>query len=361
MRRFLLLILVMISTTLAQAERIKDLARIQGVRPNQLLGYGLVVGLDGSGDQTAFTVQSLSSMLSQLGITLPPGTNLQVKNVAAVMVTAMLPAFSKPGQGLDVTVSSLGTAKSLRGGTLLLTPLKGADGRVYAMAQGNLIVGGAGASAGGSKTQINHLSAGRIPSGATIERSVVTSLGDAEFVYFELNSTDFGNAKKVSAAINRKFGEGSARAVDGRVIQVAAPAEMDARISHVAEIEDIPIEVTLGSAKVIINARTGSVVLKQNVRLEKSAVAHGSLTVTINSTPTVSQPGPLSNGQTVVVEQADIQIKQDGGGLAIIPDGAKLEDIVKALNALGATPQDLVAILQALKAAGALHAELEVI
>jgi flagellar P-ring protein FlgI len=301
---------------------------------------------DGSGDQTTqtpFTVQSLMSMLSQLGITLPPGTNLQLKNVAAVMVTAMLPAFAKPGQALDITVSSLGNAKSLRGGTLLLTPLKGADGRVYAMAQGSLLVGGAGASAGGSKAL------------------VATSVGEGEFVNFELNTMDFSATRKVSEAINRRFGQGSARAIDGRVVQVYAPIEMDERINHIAEIEDIPIEIAVGIAKVIINARTGSVVLNQSVRLEKSAVAHGSLSVTINSTPTVSQPGALSGGQTVTGEQADIQIKQDGGGLAMMPGDAKLEDIVKALNALGATPQDLVSILQALKAAGALHAELEVI
>lgn len=364
MRRLILCLILTLATTLVHAERIKDIARVQGVRPNQLLGYGLVVGLDGSGDQTTqtpFTVQSLTSMLSQLGITLPPGTNLQLKNVAAVMVTAMLPAFAKPGQGLDVTVSSLGNAKSLRGGTLLLTPLKGADGRVYAIAQGNLLVGGAGASAGGSKTQINHLSAGRIPSGATIERLVATSLGEGEFVNFELNALDFGATRKVSEAINQRFGQGSARAIDGRVVQVISPVDIDERITHIAEIEDIPIEFGMSMAKVIINARTGSVVLNQSVRLEKSAVAHGSLSVTINSTPTVSQPGPLSGGQTVTGEQADIQIKQEGGGLALIPDGAKLEDIVKALNALGATPQDLVSILQALKAAGALRAELEVI
>jgi flagellar P-ring protein FlgI len=364
MRRLFWCLVLTAVASLAHAERIKDIARVQGVRPNQLLGYGLVVGLDGSGDQTTqtpFTVQSMVSMLSQLGISLPPGTNLQLKNVAAVMVTAMLPAFAKPGQGLDITVSSLGNAKSLRGGTLLLTPLKGADGRVYAIAQGNVVVGGAGASAGGSKAQINHLSAGLIPSGATVERAVASPLGEGEFVYFELTTTDFSTARKVSEAINQHFGQGSARAIDGRVVQAIAPREVDERVAHIAEIEEIPIEITTGSAKVIINARTGSVVLNQSVRLEQSAVAHGSLSVTINSTPTVSQPGPLSGGQTVVGEQADIQIKQEGGGLALVPGGAKLEDIVKALNALGATPQDLVAILQALKAAGALRAELEVI
>jgi flagellar P-ring protein FlgI len=349
--------------SLAQAERIKDVASVQGVRPNQLLGYGLVVGLDGSGDQTTqtpFTVQSLATMLSQLGINLPPGTNLQLKNVAAVMVTATLPAFAKPGQGLDVTVSSLGNAKSLRGGTLLLTPLKGADGRVYAMAQGNVIVGGAGASAGGSKTQINHLSAGRLPGGATVERSVASPIGEGEFVYFELNQTDFSTARKVADTINMRMG-GKARALDGRVIEVRAPQTDEARVALIADIESMPIEVTAASARVIINARTGSVVMNRSVRLEASAIAHGSLTVTINSTPMVSQPAPFSKGETVVTEKADIELKQEGKGVALVPGGAKLEDVVKALNALGVTPPDLVSILQALKVAGALRAELEVI
>lgn len=355
---------VLLTVGSAYAERIKDIATVQGVRPNQLLGYGLVVGLDGSGDQTTqtpFTVQGLVSMLSQLGITLPAGSNLQLKNVAAVMVTTMLPAFARPGQSLDITVSSLGNAKSLRGGTLLLTPLKGADARVYAMAQGNLIVGGAGASAGGSKTQINHLSAGRIPAGATVERAVPSSLEQGDFVYFELNSTDFGTARRVASAIDARLGSGTAHALDARVVQVRAPRESARRVGLIADIENIPIEIISASAKVIINARTGSVVLNQSVRLEPSAVAHGSLTVTIASTPLVSQPEPLSQGQTVTTEKADIQIHQEGHGVALVSGGAKLEEVVKALNALGVTPADLVSILQALKAAGALRAELEVI
>jgi flagellar P-ring protein FlgI len=357
-------LLLALAASTAHAERIKDIATVQGVRNNQLIGYGLVVGLDGSGDQTTqtpFTVQSMNSMLAQLGVNLPPGTNLQLKNVAAVMVTANLPAFAKPGQALDVTVSSMGNAKSLRGGTLLLTPLKGADGQVYAMAQGNLAVGGAGAAAGGSKTQINHLSAGRIPSGATVERAVANAFGEGEFVHFELNTTDFGLAKRVAETINAEYGGGLATALDGRVIRAYAPADSAERVGFIAAVENLGVEVGVAPAKVIINARTGSVVMNQAVRLEQSAVAHGNLTVTINSTPVISQPAPLSQGQTVVTEKADIQVKQEGTGVALLPGGARLEDVVKALNALGASPQDLVAILQALKAAGALRAELEII
>ena len=300
-------------------------------------------------------------MLSQLGINLPPGTNLQLKNVAAVMVTASLPPFAQPGQSLDVTVSSLGNAKSLRGGTLLLTPLKGADAQIYAMAQGSLLVGGAGAAAGGSKTQVNHLSAGRIPAGATVELAVASPLGQGEYVYFELNATDFSNARSLAETVNARLGAGSARALDGRVIQVLAPETNEARVALIAEIENLEVDATVAAAKVIINARTGSVVMNQSVRLEPSAVAHGNLTVTINSSPVISQPTPFSAGETVLTEKADIEVKQDGAGIALVEGGAKLADVVKALNALGATPQDLVSILQALKAAGALRAELEVI
>ncbi|MEQ1515623.1 MAG: flagellar basal body P-ring protein FlgI [Usitatibacteraceae bacterium] len=347
-----------------QAERIMDLANIQGVRANQLMGYGLVVGLDGSGDQTTqtpFTVQSLTNMLSQLGVQLPPGTNLQLKNVAAVIVTASLPAFAKPGQAIDVTVSSLGNAKSLRGGTLLFTPLKGADGQIYAMAQGNVIVGGAGASAGKSSVQINHLSAGRVPAGATVERAVNSPFAQGDVISLELQTTDFSTALRLVDAINASFGLPLAQAVDGRVVQVVAPASANDRVAFMARLENIDIERVIPSAKVIINARTGSVVMNQMVMLERCAVAHGNLSVTINSTPVISQPSPLSQGQTVVAEKADIQLKQEGGNLVMMEAGAKLADVVKALNALGATPQDLVAILQAMKVSGSLRAELEVI
>ena len=348
----------------AGAERIKDIASIGGVRTNALIGYGLVVGLDGTGDQTTqtpFTVQSIQSMLSQMGVTLPPGTSLQLKNVAAVMVTAQLPAFAQPGQTLDITVSSLGNAKSLRGGTLLLTPLKGPDGLIYAMAQGNVAVGGAGASAGGSKTQINTLNAGRVPAGATVERIVPTAVGEEGTITLELRDGDFSVAHQVADAVNRKFGETLASAQDARTIRVRAPAGPSARVGFVAELENLPVEASAPAAKVIINARTGSIVMNQAVTLEACAVAHGNLTVTIQSDPQVSQPGPFSNGQTVVTEKTQIEVKQDKSPLMALSSGARLTDVVRVLNTLGATPADLLAILQAMKSAGALRAEIEVI
>ena len=352
----------------AHAERIKEIASMQGVRTNQLLGYGLVVGLDGSGDQTTqapFTAQSVNSMLSQLGIQLPPGVTPQLRNSAAVMVTTQLPAYARPGQPIDVTVSSLGNAKSLRGGTLLLTPLRGADGQIYAIAQGNVIVGGAGASAGGSKVQINHLSAGRVPGGATVERAVASTALTGQTMRLELTQTDFTLAGKVAAAINKALGtEGApalAQALDARVIEVQLPPEADKRVPFLALLENVEITQDLPSPKVVVNARTGSVVMNQTVTLAPSAVAHGNLSVTISSTPVVSQPGAFSQGQTVVAEKADIQIKQDGGAVIKLEGGAKLTDVVKALNTLGATSGDLIAILQALKAAGSLKAELEII
>jgi flagellar P-ring protein FlgI len=367
-RHALTAVLVCVLLTLAMAEahatRIKDLAGFSGVRSNQLIGYGLVVGLDGSGDQTTqtpFTVQSLTTMLTQLGVNLPPGTSLQLKNVAAVVVTASLPPFAQPGQNLDVTVSSLGNAKSLKGGTLLMTPLKGADGNVYAIAQGNVAVGGAGASAGGSKTQINHLSAGRVPAGATVERGVPTVLGESGIIQLELHRADFSTASRMAEVINQKNTGQPARALDARTVAVSLPADPLERVAFLAALENLPVTDAIGAARVLINARTGSVILTQAVRLEPCAVAHGSLSVTISSTPEVSQPNPLGLGQTQVTNKTDIQIKQDGSQLIHLKGGADLGEVVKALNLLGANPQDLMAILQAMQAAGALKAELEVI
>lgn len=349
----------------AEAARLKEVATVQGVRSNPLVGYGLVVGLDGTGDQTTsapFTSQSLNAMLQQMGVTVPPGTNMQLKNVAAVMVTAQLPPFAQPGQTIDINVSSLGNAKSLRGGTLIATPLKGADGQIYALAQGNLIVGGAGASAGGSKVQINHLSAGRVPEGATVERSVPTPLNQGDTLQLDLNSHDFNTAREVVRAINGRMGENTAWAVDGRVVRVRMPEAPGSRVAFMADIENLNIDIAPPAARVVINARTGSVVMNQAVTLAACAVAHGSLSVTISSTPAVSQPNALSTGgQTVVTEKSDITISQQAGSLIQMPAGTKLADVVKALNSLGATPQDLLAILQAMKSAGALNAELEVI
>ncbi len=348
----------------AHAMRLKEVAAVQGVRSNQLVGYGLVVGLDGTGDQTTqapFTTQGLTTMLQQLGVTLPPGTSMQLKNVAAVIVTASLPAFAQPGQAIDIDVSSIANAKSLRGGTLIATPLKGADGQVYAIAQGNMIVGGAGAAAGGSKVTINHLSAGRIPEGATVEKTVATPLSQGDMLQLNLNSSDFATARAVAQAINKSKGAGVARAVDGRVVNVRAPTDPDARVDFMADIENLDISMETAAAKVVLNARTGSVVMNQAVTLNPCAVAHGSLSVTINSNPQVSQPAPNSGGQTVVTDKTDISISQQGGSIVNMPAGTKLADVVKALNALGATPQDLLAILQAMKSAGSLNADIEVI
>jgi flagellar P-ring protein precursor FlgI len=357
------LLAVALAASTADAERIKDLASIQGVRANQLLGYGLVVGLDGSGDQTTqtpFTVQSIINMLTQLGVNLPPGTSLQLKNVAAVMVTATLPAFSQPGQQIDVTVSSLGNAKSLSGGTLLMTPLKGGDNQVYAIAQGNLLVGGVGASANGSKVQVNHLSVGRIAGGATVERVVEAPIGVGDHLNVELNVTDFSTVRRVVDAINRGLGEGTASAVDGRVVQVRAPVAQNERVTFLASLENIEVHPAPTPAKVIINARTGSIVMNQAVTVDVCAIAHGNLSVVITTEPVISQPNAFAAGNTVQAKKSSIEIKQDSGHLTMV-QGASLSEVVKALNAIGATPLDLQTILQSMKSAGALRAELEVI
>lgn len=358
-----ILILLVAGSNLAQAERIKDMASVQGVRTNQLAGYGLVVGLDGSGDQTTqtpFTVQSIINMLGQMGVNLPP-SSLQLKNVAAVMVTASLPAFAKPGQNIDVTVSSLGNAKSLRGGTLVMTPLKGADGQVYAISQGNVLVGGAGAAAGGSSAQVNHLAVGRIPAGATVERAVNTQLGQGDYINLELNTGDFTTANRVVQAINSRFGAGTASASDARQIRVVAPRDNNQRVAFLSQVENLPVTAGNGAARVIVNARTGSVVMNQNVEVDNCAVAHGNLAVTITTDTQVSQPAPLSQGETVVTQSAQIDIKAQKGELVSLPASPSLSEVVRALNAVGASPQDLLAILQAMKAAGALRAELEII
>ena len=352
----------------AQAERIKDLANIQGVRSNQLIGYGLVVGLDGTGDQTTqtpFTLQSTLNMLQSLGVTLPPGTysQIQLKNVAAVIVTANLPPFAQIGQNLDVTVSAMGNAKTLRGGTLLLTPLKGADGQVYAMSQGNVVIGGASASANGSSATINQLNAGRISAGATVERTIPSNLLGMEMVSLELRSSDFSTASIVTAAINKRFGKPIAFAQDSRVIQIDPnTVENGNRVQFLAALESIDVIPAKGEAKVILNARTGSIVLNQTVELENCAVAHGNLTVVISTTPVISQPSAFSNtGNTVEAKVSQVSLNQDPGNVIQLAGGASLSDVVRGLNAVGATPQDLVAILQAIKAAGSLRAELEII
>jgi flagellar P-ring protein precursor FlgI len=301
-------------------------------------------------------------MLAQMGVTLPPGTSLQLKNVAAVTVTATLPPFARPGQTIDITASSIGNAKSLRGGTLLMTPLKGADGQVYAMAQGNLLVGGVGAAAAGSKVQVNHLSVGRVPGGATVERSVPTVLGQGEFIHLELNATDFTTATRLADTINHELADDIeiAVALDGRTIQVKAPTG-NPRVAFISRIENLQVATAQAAARVIINARTGSVVMNQRVSLDDCAVAHGNLTVVVNNETNVSQPNALAGGQTVIADKAGIEIKADKGNVLHLKRGVDLGDVVKALNSIGATPQDMLAILQAMKSAGALRAELEII
>ncbi len=348
----------------SHAMRVKEVATVQGVRSNALVGYGLVMALDGTGDSSTgipFLPQSMIALLQQNGVTVPQGANMQLKNVATVMVTAQLPPFARPGQTIDITVSSMGNAKSLRGGTLISTPLRGADGQIYAMAQGSLLVGGAGAAAGGSKVQVNSLNAGRVPDGATVERSVPTSIAQGDSLQLDLSASDFNTAREVARVINRKMGDGVAQALDGRSVRVRVPESAEARVAFMADVENLQLELAPPSAKIVLNGRTGSIVMNQSVTLAACAVAHGNLAVVINSTPIVSQPGPFAQGRTVVTEQADISIRAQAGAVIEMPAGARLADVVKALNSLGATPQDLLAILQAMKSAGALNAEIEVI
>ncbi|HLU14912.1 MAG TPA: flagellar basal body P-ring protein FlgI [Burkholderiaceae bacterium] len=358
-------LLLAVVSHVAHADRIKDLASFQGVRDNQLVGYGLVVGLDGTGDQvrqTPFTQQSLTNMLSQLGVTVPQGTNMQVRNVAAVMVTARLPAFAQPGQTLDVVVSSMGNAKSLRGGTLLMTPLKGANGQVYAIAQGNLLVGGAGAQAGGSSVQVNQLNGGIISNGAIVERGVPTTYSRDGVVVLELNSNDFGTAQAVVTALNQHFGAPVATAQDGRVVRVQGPADPTMQARFLSEVENLEVNLPPARARVVINARTGSVVMNRTVTIDEAAIAYGNLSVVISRDAVVSQPDtPFAGGETVVTDSTQIEMRSEGGALQRVTTSANLADVVRALNALGATPQDLLSILQNLKSAGALRADLEII
>lgn len=352
--KWILIVLLTLLSLEASAERVKDLASILGVRENQLLGYGLVVGLDGTGDQTAqtpFTMNSTLTMLSQMGVSLPPGTNLQLKNVAAVTVTASLPAFARPGQTIDITVSSFGNAKSLRGGTLLMTPLKGADGQVYAMAQGNLVVAGAGES----KTAINHLIVGRIPGGASVERVVPTTVGQGDYIYLELHANDFTTAARLADAVNRELSPESeiAAALDGRTIQIKAPGG-SSRVAFISRVENLQVNAAQPMARVVINARTGSVVMNQTVMLDDCAVAHGTLTVVVSADNAAGTSNDFTNGQPGAANTVR-------GSMLLMKRGVALGDVVSALNAIGATPQDMLAILQAMKSAGALRAELEVI
>ena len=347
------------------AERVKDLAGVAGVRKNQLVGYGLVVGLDGTGDQTSqapFTVQSIINMLAKFGITTPAGVKPQLKNVAAVTVTANLPAFSKAGQTIDVTVASIGNSTSLRGGALLMTPLRGADGEVYAMAQGSVMVAGFGVSGrDGSRVSVNVPSGGRVPNGATVEREVHSNFGAEPFVVLNLNNPDFTTATRLTAGINSLLGAGTAQALDAVSVRVAAPAAEASRISFISVLEELEIEPSDAPARVIVNSRTGTVVIGSHVRVMPAAVAHGSLSVTIREREEVSQPNAFAQGTTVTSPRSDISIEQPPARMFMFSAGVDLNEIVRAVNQVGAAPGDLVAILEALKEAGALRAELVVI
>jgi flagellar P-ring protein FlgI len=350
----------------AATQRVKDLTAVGGVRSNQLIGYGLVVGLDGSGDQTSqapFTTQSLKNWLEQLGITLPAGTNPQLKNVAAVAVHAELPAFIKPGQTIDVTVSSIANAKSLRGGSLLVTPLRGLDGQVYAIAQGNLVVNGFGAQANdGSKVTINVPTSGRVPNGATVERPVPSTFAAGDSLLLSLHTADFTTATRLAARINQELGADSAVAVDAISVRVRAPADADQRVAFVSALENLEVDPGEAAARVIINSRTGTVVIGDHVRVSPAAVSHGSLTVTIKEEQRVSQPNALSQGgTTVTVPDSAIDVQQKASRMFLFEPGVSLDEIVRAVNQVGAAPGDLVAILEALQQAGALHAQLIVI
>ena len=349
----------------AEAQRIKDIASISGVRSNQLVGYGLVVGLQGTGDQTSqtpFTVQSFKSMLAQYGIILPANMNPQLKNVAAVALHADLPAFSKTGQKIDITASSLGNAKSLRGGSLLMSPLKGADGQVYAVAQGNLIISGFGVSGkDGSKVTVNQTSVGRIPNGATVEREVPNPFDSMEKIILNLNEGDFTTAKRVVQAINKVLGPDSAQALDSVSIQVLTPPTTNQKVEFVSFLENLEVIPDDASARVIINSRTGTVVISSNVRVRSAAVSHGSLTVTISENPEVSQPNALAEGSTAEVPRSQINVNQGDNRMFLFTPGVSLDELVRAVNEVGAAPGDLVAILEALKQAGSLTAELIVI
>lgn len=359
-----LLMFIAMYTGVVQAERIKDIAKVQGVRNNPLVGYGLVVGLDGTGDGNApHTVQSLRSMLSRLGVNIPQGVSLQSKNVAAVSVHTELPAFAKPGQTVDITVSSIGNARSLRGGSLLISPLKGVDGKVYAIAQGNIIVSGFGAEGNdGSRVTVNVPSVGRIPNGAIVERAVETPFGDMREVVLNLRRPDFTTSNRVTKVINESLGPGSAYSMDAGSINVQAPKDLAQRVAFISMLENLTVKPAEAAARVIVNSRTGTVVIGRHVRVLPAAVSHGSLTVTITENINVSQPGPLAErGRTVVTPSSDINIKQDNKRMFKVNEGVTLDDIIRGVNEVGMAPGDLVAILEALKEAGALRAELIVI
>ncbi len=359
-----LLVSLALTAPSVKSAPLMDLVDIEGIRPNQLVGYGLVIGLDGTGDksQVKFTSQSVTNMVKQFGLNLPANVDPKLKNVAAVMVTASVPPSYGPGQSIDITVSSLGDAKSLRGGQLLMTPLLGVDGETYALAQGSLVVGGLNAQGkSGSSVAINSATTGLIPNGATIEREIPSDFGERKDIMLSLREPSFQTATHIVNAINTKFGTGVAKALNGTRISLLAPLGTDQRTSFVAMLENLEVEVGRVRPKVVFNSRTGTVVVGEGVRVKAAAVAHGTLTVTINETSQVSQPGPFSKGQTAVTPKSDIDINQESNAMFRWPEGASLDAIINTVNSLGATPDDIMSILQALQKAGALNAELIVI
>ncbi len=364
MRRLIALLLsaLMLLPTPAQAERVRDLGSFQGVRANQLIGYGVVVGLAGTGDDNlAYLTEAMKGVSGRLGMPLPPGVSPGLKNAAAVIVTADLPAFAKPGQRIDITVSTMGKAKSLRGGALILTPLVGADGQIYAMAQGNIAVGGLGVSGkDGSQLTVNVPTVGRIASGASVERAVATGFDSDGPLHFNLHSADFLTASRVRDAVNARF-PGAAQLVDAVTLAIALPQGGDARSAVLAEIEMLDITPAAQAARVIVNSRTGTVVINQAVRLNPAAISHGKLTIRIDESPRVVQPAPFSQGQTAQEEASTIAIEEQGGGLIAMPGAASLSDVVAALNLLGVGASDLVVILEALRQAGELQAEMVIL
>ncbi|UJJ50196.1 flagellar basal body P-ring protein FlgI [Rhodanobacter denitrificans] len=360
-----LLVLLLGAIAPAHADKIRDLVQVAGVRSNQLIGYGLVVGLDGSGDQTTqapFTTQSLENMLQQFGITVPANARPQLKNAAAVMVTADLPPFAKPGQTIDVTVASIGNAKSIRGGQLLMAPLRGADGNVYAVAQGSVVVGGISAQGkSGSSVQVNISASGRIPNGASVERIVPSSFAGGGDLMLNLNTADFTTATRIATAVNRAYGAGTAQPLDGGSVSVRGPQDPAQKVAWLGAIENLDVQPGDAPARIVVNSRTGTVVIGSDVRVSAAAVAHGAIQVTISEQPQVSQPAPFGRGQTAVVPSSSVQVSEEGAHMFKFGPGVSLDTIVRAVNQVGATPSDLISILQALKQAGALHADLVVI
>lgn len=361
--RLVTLLCCLLPLGLANAARIKDISSVEGVRSNQLIGYGLVVGLPGTGEKNnAFTEQTFRTMLNNFGIKVPDNIKPKIKDVAPVAIHADLPPFAKPGQTIDVTVSAIGEAKSLRGGTLLQSFLKGLDGRVYAVAQGSLVVGGLGAEgADGSKVVVNTPTVGRIANGATVEREVPNSFSQGDTITFNLNRPDFTTARRLADVVNDLVGPNTAQALDATSVKVYAPRDPGQRVSYLATIENLEVDPANEAAKIIVNSRTGTIVIGSQVKLKPAAISHGGLTVTIAENQQVSQPNPLAGGETTVTNNSTINVQQEPGRMFKFDTGATLDDLVRAVNQVGVAPGDLMAILEALQQAGAIEGQLVIL